>query len=775
MKIKVLFPKGTPERQKMLFYGRFADFGYEFEESPDADYLVATTFIYLSPEALSDFYAKAPYYVTILDLFAEAFVPDFNWVDYAIGMDRMSFGNRMIRLPLRMDEFVDLNQCRNGVDAEREFANKKHFCNFIYRNANAHPSRDALFHALCRYKMVHSLGDHLNNYKGDGLFCGDGNGESWLTSSIRMKSDYKFTISFENALYPGYVSEKLLTTFMANSVPIYWGNPDIADEYNPEAFVNCHSFANISEVVDYVRYLDNTPEAYTAMLQAPPRTPEQDACFRAELAKAREQLKAIFASPKKACEIKSDGFWVNKYRSATSAAQLNVRPARIPEQKIPKQQISFLSQPDKQPTKYAKLFYQYRYAMTQTEGDGGWGGACNLGDNVQTLAVLNLYQHLSNSPKAEDVVPLNRDDLQEYDGEEVILPMQGWFGMAAGEFKWPPSSQIKPVFVGFHLTTCNNSRNQLEEQDGVEYLKSHGPIGCRDLSTRDYLRKNGVDAYFSGCNTLTLPKREKEPENGKIYLVDVLPSWKRNIPEEIMNDAEEVSHICFLKNYPVQREEALSLESDALELLKMYRDNAKLVITSRIHCAMPCLAMGIPVVFLCWKADDERFSVLQHFVHTYTLKEKNLVDWSPQAVEFEQLKHAMISNAVKRMEALQMGTALSPAESKQLIEDIQTQFANVKEKYVAPIRKQLVAAATANTPSPAKQSVKNKKSQHEVLLEEAENDSHLIRLRGKVQYKALRRLYNRCKLMALLTSGKKNEHYVRKMARIKALLRSMKK
>src|SRR5690606_2212306 len=35
----------------------------------------------------------------------------------------------------------------------------------------------------------------------------------------------------------------------------------------------------------------------------------------------------------------------------------------------------------------------------------------------------------------------------------------------------------------------------------------------------------------------------------------------------------------------------------ALDVLKAYA-NAKLVITSRIHCALPCLAFGTPVIFV---------------------------------------------------------------------------------------------------------------------------------------------------------------------------------
>lgn len=791
MKIKVTFPAGTPVRHKEIFYGRFKGFGYEFEESPDAEYLVATTFIYLNQKSLADFYAKAPYYVTILDLFAEAFVPDFNWFDYAIGMDRFEFSDRMIRLPLRIEEFVDLNDCRIGMNPEQELQSKAHFCNFIYKNAKAHPSRDAFFHALCRYKLVHSLGEHLNNYKGDGLFCGDGNGESWLSSSIRMKRDYKFTISFENAFYPGYVSEKLLTTFMANSVPIYWGNPDIDEEYNPEAFVNCHRFANIEEVVDYVRYLDNTPEAYMAMLQAPPRTPEQDVRFRAQLAKAQERLRNIFATPKDASVIKSDGFWLGNYRRITSCATLATHPSPIPVEKLPRKQTPFITNhhTDKK-MKYAKLFYLYNYTFRKRFGDGGWDGSCNLGDNVQTMAVMNLFRNLPKPPSEEELVWINRDDLTRYEGDEVILPMQGWFGKSAGEMEWPPAPQVNPVFVGFHLAVCNNGLKQFEDLNGFKYLQEHQPIGCRDLATRDYLRENGVDAYFSGCNTLTFPRREKEPENGKIYIVDVIPHWMKFIPKSIKDEAEVISQIAFCEEYPMREEEARGMEAEARELINMYRDTAKLVITSRIHCAMPCLAMGIPVIFLCWSPGDVRFSVLQHFIHTYSLKETALVNWSPEPVEYENLKKAMITNAVARMEAKRLGIPLTQEESQQLIDNVQIEFAKVKERYIKPVVEQSAKSAPAAKPAPvakpapAEKSVSAPKaapkgkglaSNAKTLLQITTSDEKMNKLLMKAQYKALRRVYNRCKLASMVTVGKRREHYVAKMKRLKEMLRALKR
>ena len=47
---------------------------------------------------------------------------------------------------------------------------------------------------------------------------------------LRMKKPYKFSIAFENAWYPGYTSEKIVTSMLAGTIPIYWGNPDISRE-----------------------------------------------------------------------------------------------------------------------------------------------------------------------------------------------------------------------------------------------------------------------------------------------------------------------------------------------------------------------------------------------------------------------------------------------------------------------------------------------------------------------------------------------------------------
>ena len=46
-----------------------------------------------------------------------------------------------------------------------------------------------------------------------------------------------------------------------------------------------------------------------------------------------------------------------------------------------------------------------------------------------------------------------------------------------------------------------------------------------------------------------------------------------------------------------------------LKLLYIYKRYAKRVVTTRLHCALPCIAMGIPVIFF-GNPDDYRTSII---------------------------------------------------------------------------------------------------------------------------------------------------------------------
>lgn len=199
----------------------------------------------------------------------------------------------------------------------------------------------------------------------------------------------------------------------------------------------------------------------------------------------------------------------------------------------------------------------------------------NIGDDVQTIAV---EQHL---PRVDFYV--RREDLKAYDGPECLLVMNGWFRPT--EANWPPSDKIHPIFFGFHSEPVKVLAHH------VDYLHRHAPIGCRDRATMDYLRELGVDAYLSLCATLTFePQPNHVDEN--LFVVDA----RANIMASSIRRSLPLTHRLVSHNF-------FNLDLNwrlnyARHLIREYGRTAGMVITNRIHCAMPCVAMGIPVVFV---------------------------------------------------------------------------------------------------------------------------------------------------------------------------------
>lgn len=229
----------------------------------------------------------------------------------------------------------------------------------------------------------------------------------------------------------------------------------------------------------------------------------------------------------------------------------------------------------------------------------------NVGDQVQSLAAKQFL------PRVDYYI--DRDNLHNAAkiGEEVKVIMNGWWMSQSNN--WPPPENIIPLFISFHITTKNKSVENLTSRNSIAYLKKHEPIGCRDYFTRDLLRSKGVDAYFSGCLTLTLGetyKRPSQPSND-VFLVDVLyrlrsyGMFRRFNPLNKLREMKTIQGIVPPElfegaKYIIQDQKSLNENQKfamADELLKGYAQ-AKLVITSRIHCALPSVGIGTPVVFI---------------------------------------------------------------------------------------------------------------------------------------------------------------------------------
>lgn len=255
----------------------------------------------------------------------------------------------------------------------------------------------------------------------------------------------------------------------------------------------------------------------------------------------------------------------------------------------------------------------------------------NIGDYIQALASSQFL------PSIDGFV--DREKLKDYNAEECKMIMNGWY-MHHPE-QWPPSKKIKPLFVALHINST--AKEVLLSEENINFFKQHEPIGCRDTYTVDLLKSKGVDAYFSACMTLTLgEKYHSEEKEEKCYFVDpyfitrwnlyyivfnliyLILHWKpintiaAKYPEKKKGLRKKMILTTFYREYSKHftKETLVNAEyicqqnmeyktdfptdelrlSEAKRLVQKYA-RAKLVVTSRIHCALPCLGLGTPVIY----------------------------------------------------------------------------------------------------------------------------------------------------------------------------------
>ena len=204
---------------------------------------------------------------------SECVDPDLNIFDYAITYNStLKCADRIVRYSPYIEGWLRHPMNANELthqEAAKLLEGGLKFCNFIY----SHPAepRDTLFHLLSKYKRVDSLGACLNNTGTKSTRYAANS----INLSIDLKRGYKFSIAVENTSYPGYTTEKIITSLQAHTVPIYWGDPEAAQLVNPKAFINCHDYSSFDEVMERVREIDSNNDLWLDMVTQPWQTEEQ--------------------------------------------------------------------------------------------------------------------------------------------------------------------------------------------------------------------------------------------------------------------------------------------------------------------------------------------------------------------------------------------------------------------------------------------------------------------------------------------------------------------
>ena len=273
----------------------------------------------------------------------------------------------------------------------------------------------------------------------------------------------------------------------------------------------------------------------------------------------------------------------------------------------------------------------------------GFVGSKNIGDYIQTKAAIDIVD-------SKKTRILDRENLDKYNDDDIKTIVNGWF--MENPKNWPPSNRIIPLFISFHINP--SAQGELLKKESLEYLKKHEPIGCRDHYTRDILIEKGIKAYYSSCVTTSLQrskylKKNKKPEgiivigafdrldpsiNKKTFSQLIISTLKYPLKKIVYNlkllkfnkhlNNQKTTikrHSQIVSKPIISHNEGLKLAEEMLEKIA----SSEILITSRIHAALPAIAMGLKVVFidegLNHDNHKQRLSGLRNYFTSTNLKD----------------------------------------------------------------------------------------------------------------------------------------------------------
>ena len=220
-------------------------------------------------------------------------MPDFNLADYIIGHYHIIYLDRYFKYSV----FFWTNF--NDIDAKRKEILKnpirKKFCAAIISNCDA-KFRLNFIEKLNKYKKVDMGGKCQNNIN------------EAVPNKIEFLSSYKFSIAMENSDGDGYLSEKIVDSFLAGTIPIYYGDYFLDEFINPKSYILIKGEKDIEKKIKYIQKIDKDDNLYKAIINEKPIIDNYFANKIDEI-EIKSFLKHIFKQDKNKAYRKDDNYY----------------------------------------------------------------------------------------------------------------------------------------------------------------------------------------------------------------------------------------------------------------------------------------------------------------------------------------------------------------------------------------------------------------------------------------------------------------------------------
>ncbi|MBR2715588.1 MAG: hypothetical protein IKB73_05220 [Ruminococcus sp.] len=199
----------------------------------------------------------------------ENLVPDYNLVDYAVCQYPLEYFDRNLYFPCGIEAFVNRRTFfRELQDKDRNYSDdflstKEYFACLVASHDSEHNLLGAFFKALDKRKRVESIGSYLNNMpNGKTVERLDG-------SKLEFQKKCRFSLCFESTKEEGFITEKIVEAFYADTIPIYYGSSNIKEIFNPKAFIDISDYPDFDTAIDRILEIENNEDLYLEMIRQP--------------------------------------------------------------------------------------------------------------------------------------------------------------------------------------------------------------------------------------------------------------------------------------------------------------------------------------------------------------------------------------------------------------------------------------------------------------------------------------------------------------------------
>ena len=191
-------------------------------------------------------------------LFTENQIADFNIADYSLGRTHINFLDRSFKMPYFFGMLKNYSNNELKILSELVLKKKKirkKFCSAVISNYRLTDGfRLKFINELNKYKKVDMGGRYKNNV-------------GKIKSKIDFFKSYKFSIAMENTEGDGYISEKIIQSFLSGTIPIYYGDYIIDEFINPNSFILIKGKKDMYNKIKYIKKIDSNDELYKMILK----------------------------------------------------------------------------------------------------------------------------------------------------------------------------------------------------------------------------------------------------------------------------------------------------------------------------------------------------------------------------------------------------------------------------------------------------------------------------------------------------------------------------